>query len=284
MPTKFADLHKSADDLFNKNFEHGKYSVEVSSKTGCLEYKTKGHQDIESGKIKASHESTFALCGLGKLKETFTPGSDKIAFDLENDKLLKDTKFNILFEVPISAGLPIPSVKNFKLNYANQNVNLNLNSDFGSNLSTDITFAHEKLSNSQTVLGAKATLDLGKMAVAPGYQFALHKHMGTMSYCIKTGLVNKASSFSIHNQVNDNVAVATNVNHSSAGTNLALAAAFKGACGSSNQFKIDDSGKFAVSHITPTSFGAKLTVSGEFSAFDLQGGNHKVGAGLKFDF
>jgi len=283
MPTKFADLHKSADDLFNKNFEHGKYSLEVSSKIHCLEYKTKGHHDIDSGKIKSSHETTLLLCGLGKLKETFTPGSDKIAFDFENSKLLKDAKFNILFDLPISSSLPVPNVKNFKLNYANNNVNLNLNSDFGSNLSTDLTFAHDKLNSGQTVLGAKATLDLGKMALAPGYQFALHKHAGSMSYCLKTGF-NKDSSFSIHNQVNDKVAVATNVNHNSNGTKLALAAAFKGACGSSNQFKIDDSGKFAVSHITPTSFGAKLTVSGEFSAFDMQGGNHKVGAGLKFDF
>lgn len=284
MPTKFADLHKTADDLFNKNFEHGKYSFEVASKQGkCLEFKTKGHQDISTGKIKSSHESTISLCGLGKIKETFTPGSEKLNFDFENSKLLKDAKFNILFDLPITSSTPIPNVKNIKFNYANNNVNLNLNSDLGSNLSTDLTFTHQKLNAGQTVLGAKATLDLGKMALAPGYQFALHKHMGSLSYCMKTGF-NNDINFSAHNQINDKVAVATNVNHNSNGTVLALATGIKGACGSSNQFKIDNSGKFAVSHITPTSFGGKLTVSGEFSAFDMQGGAHKIGAGLKFDF
>lgn len=279
MPTKFADLHKSADDLFNKNYEHGKYSLEVSSKQGsCIEFKTKGHQDIASGKVKSSHESTFNLCKLGKLKSTFTPGNDNLAMDFENSKLVKDTKFNLLFDFHVSG---VPNVKNLKLNHSNDNINLNLNSDFGSNLSTDVTIAHDKLSGA--ILGAKATFDLGKMALAPGYQLAMHKHAGSMSWAMKTGLANDIN-FSILNKVNDKVTVASCVAHNDKGTNLAIAAGLKGACGSSNQFKIDNTGKFAVSHITPTNFGAKFTVSGEFNAFDMQAGGHKVGAGLKFDF
>jgi len=282
MPTKFADLHKSADDLFNKNYEHGKYSLEVSSKQGkCIEFKTKGHQDIASGNVKSSHETTFSLCKLGKVKETFTPGSDKLAFDFENSKLVNNTKFNILFDLPISGACPVPNVKNFKINHANDNVNLNLNSDLGSNLSADVTFTHDKLKGQ--VIGAKANFDLGKMAVSPGYQFALHGHAGSMSYALKTSLASDMQ-FSTLNQINDKVTIASIINHDNKGSNLAIAAAIKGACGSSNQFKIDNAGKLAVSHITPASFGAKFTVSGEFNALDMQAGGHKIGAGLKFDF
>merc|ERR1711881_37116 len=93
-PTKYGDLAKSANDLFDKNYEHGKYSLEVKSKANNFEFTSKGHQNNLDGSIKSSHETTMQLCKLGKLKETFTPGSDKIDFDLENKSLVKDVKLN----------------------------------------------------------------------------------------------------------------------------------------------------------------------------------------------
>ena len=98
-PPKYADLSKAADDLFKKNYEHGKYALEVKSKANCFEFTTKGHQDNVSGALSASHETTMALCKIGKLKETFTPGSSVMAMDLENKSLLKDVKMNFLFNM-----------------------------------------------------------------------------------------------------------------------------------------------------------------------------------------
>jgi len=58
----------------------------------------------------------------------------------------------------------------------------------------------------------------------------------------------------------------------------------KAGCGASNQFKINNNGICAFSHITPTTlYGAKLTSGIEFNAFNLGSGSHKFGMGLKFD-
>lgn len=102
-PTKYGDLGKAAKDLFDKNYEHGKYSLEVKSKAAGCEFTTKGHQDNTNGNMKSSHETSLPLCKIGKLKETFTPGSDKLELDLENKSLVKDVKFNFLFNLGLRA-------------------------------------------------------------------------------------------------------------------------------------------------------------------------------------
>lgn len=277
MPVKYKDLSKAADDLFSKNYEHGKYSLEVNSKAEGFEFKTKGHQNLADASINSSHETTMSLCKFGKLKETFTPGKDNLAFDWEKQLLVKNTKFNVLFDLSLS-GCPIPSVKNVKVNHTCDKVNLNLDSNLGQKISGDLTAELPKV---PFVLGSKFAFDLSSMSVS-NYELACAKSAGTMSYVMKTSLQNDLNCL-IHNQLNDKMALATSITHNSKDTTLGIAAAIKGACGSSNQFKVSNNGRFAVSHITPTNFGAKLTVSGEFDAFNLSSGSHKIGAGLKFD-
>jgi len=276
-PTKYGDLGKAAKDLFDKNYEHGKYSLEVKSKAGCMEFTTKGHQDNVSGAIKSSHESTFQLCKLGKLKETFTPGSDKVELDLENKSLVKDVKFNFLFNMGLS-GCPIPDPKKLKINYTHDSLNLNLASNFGSKLDLDAVAIIPKLPFD---LGLKAAIDLNAMNV-DSKEIAMATSTGSLTSVAKSTL-NNDLCWTGYNKINDNLALATSISHQKSATNLAIAAAIKGACGSSNQVKIADNGRFAVSHISPLQCGAKLTVSGEFDAFNLGSGNHKIGAGLKFD-
>lgn len=276
-PTKYGDLGKAAKDLFDKNYEHGKYSLEVKSKAGCMEFTTKGHQDNVTGNIKSSHESTFSLCKIGKLKETFTPGNSVVEMDLENKSLVKDVKLNFLFNMGLS-GCPIPDPKKLKINYTHEKLNLNLASNFGSNLDIDAVAVIPKL---PCDLGFKASLDLNGPSLK-SKELAMHSTAGSLVSVLKTTL-NNDLVWSGHNKINDNLSLATSVAHGKGSTNLALAAAIKGSCGSSNQIKIGDNGRFAVSHISPLQCGAKLTVSGEFDAFNMGSGSHKIGAGLKFD-
>jgi len=277
MPIKYGDINKAAADLFAKNYEHGGYSLEVNSKVEGLEFKTKGSQKT-GGAVSSSHESTFSLCKFGKIKETFVPGKNALAFDYENGSLVKNSKFNVLFDLKLD-GCPMPEFKTLKANYSCDQVNLNVASDLGSRLNVDLTADVPKV---PFLLGSKLALDFGSDKILSNYMLNISKSAGQVTYSMESSFQNDIKCL-IHNKLNDNFSLATAISHNANGTSLALAGAKKGACGSSNQFKIDHTGKFAVSHITPTNFGAKLTVSGEFSAFDLSAGAHKVGAGLKFD-
>lgn len=281
-PAKYADLGKAAKDLFEKNYEHGKYSLEVKSKANQFEFTSKGNQDNATGKLSSSHETKMKLCKLGTLKETFTPGSSIVAMDFENGSLLKDTKLNVLFNVDLS-GCPCPDLKKLKVNYSNDKLNLNLCNNFGNALDFDMVACLPKVAEFQLpTLGFKAGFDLGTMALS-SKEMAFHNSEGSFECVAKTTFDNDVAC-TVHNKISSDLSLATSINHSKSVSQLAIAAVMKGACGSSNQVKIGDNGRFAVSHISPLQCGAKLTVSGEFDAFNLGGGGHKLGAGLKFDF
>lgn len=276
MPAKYGDLEKKANDLFNKGYEQGKYKVEVTSKSDGFEFTTKGHQDA-SGKISASHEMKHpCLLKTGSImKTTFTPGKNALDIEAENSKLVKGLKLTAVGSFPIE-GCPIPAFNKIKGAWSNDKLNVNFDSNLSSSVNIDAVFG-APVGNFGVKLGLNAkSLELANREIA----FNMNK--GSIDYTFRTAL-NKDYNVVFHNQVNDNTAIAVSSTYNSKGMSLALASKVKGACGSSNQFKIANNGVFALSHITPLRNGAELTISGEFNATNLQAGGHKLGAGLKFN-
>lgn len=279
MPGQYKDLGKAANDLFNKNYEHGKYALEVKSKADCgFEFTTKGHQDNVSGSLSSSFENKMKLCKLGTLKTTVKPGNDKLSFDLENSKAVKDAKFNLLFNMGMT-GCPMPNVEALKVNYSCPNVNADLESNFGNSVKLSAVADIPKL---PCLVGFNGAFDLGKTALTKK-EVALSFNQGSVN-CVWKSTLNSDMDCSIYNKISSSLALATSLKHNSNGTSIAMAGASAGACGSSNQFKVCNKGKMALSHITPTNiYGGKFTVSAEFDAFNLGSGNHKLGWGMKFD-
>lgn len=277
MPAKYGDLGKKANDLFNKGFEHGKYKVEVSSKNEGCEFTTKGNQDVASGKISASHETKHpCLLGTGStVKTTFDPSKKAIDVEVENGKLVKGLKLTGCGSFPIE-GCPIPAFNKLKANWANDKLNVNFDTNLNSSLNVDAVFA-APVAN----LGVKFGVNPKTMALT-NKEIAVNMAKGSIDYTFRTALNNDYNAI-LHNQVNDKTSLAVSTTYNSKGMSLALASKMKGACGSSNQFKICNNGVFALSHITPLRNGSELTISGEFNATNLQSGGHKLGAGLKFN-
>jgi len=279
MPGQYKDLGKAANDLFNKNYEHGKYSVEVKSKGDCgFEFTTKGHQDNITKALSSSFEHKMKLCKLGTLK-TNVKLNDKLAFDLENGSAVKDAKFNLLFNMGVS-GCPVPKVDALKVNYSCPNVNADLESNFGNSIKLAAVADIPKI---PFLLGFNGAFDLSKTALV-SKEIALNFSQGNVN-CTWKSKLNNDLDVSIHNKISPSLALATAIKHNADnGTSIAIAGAAAGACGSSNQFRICNKGRMGLSHITPTNlYGAKFTVSSEFDAFNLASGSHKLGWGLKFD-
>lgn len=273
MPVKYGDLSKKADDLFKKGFEHEHHKLEICSKSSGCEFTTKGA--LKGGAISSSHEMKLNdICPLGgKLKATFAPGKDSAACEYEYNKVAKVTA---CFALPLN-GCPVPKVNEVKVNWSNDKAHLNVASDLGNKLAVDVTADLKHLN-----FGAKLGIDAKSFALT-SKELAVNIVKGNLNMTAKTSLNNDFNTV-FHNQVSSGFAMATSCTYNSKGTTLAIAGKAAGCCGTTNAFKLANNGRFAVSHCTPAFAGSKLTVSGEFDATNFAAGNHKVGAGLKFDF
>ena len=292
MPTQYKDLSKSANDLFNKNYEHGKYSLEINHKSDTFDFKTKSA--FSNGVISTSHEQTMDRGQNGKHKGTFTAnGSGKVAYDSEF-KLLKNKnlKVNFLSDYAMGPAANAAFFKEFcapkelKINFSNEKANLDLSAKFSDLKKVNGALVLDNIPKVPAAVGAKFALNFGAAAdssVLSSLELAVNKKVGPAEYNLFFNPLTNAVNFSLYNKINNDVKLASIVSHNKDATNFGLAGAINGAAaGSSHQFKIDQAGVLAVSHITPTNFGPKLTVSAEFNALKVEDGA-KVGAGLKFD-
>lgn len=282
MPTKYADLGKKADDLINKNYEQGKYKVEVVAKTNKVEHTTKGHQSTSDGKITVSHEAKMQLCKLGELKTTFTPGADALACELANShKALKGAKVTACFNMGMT-GCPFTSssLNKLKVAYGNDRVNFNADTTLGNTVNFDASI--NALPDQGIVFGIKSGINYKDFGIT-SKEFKVNIVQGSLDYTMTTALDNNYKCL-FHNQINDKLSLATMISMGASGNGIEIAGKSAGCCGSTNQFKLNNNGRLALSHITPTSIGATLTMSAEFDATNFASGAHKVGAGVKFNF
>jgi hypothetical protein len=272
MPAKYGDLSKKGDDLFKKGFEHEHHKLEICSKSDGFEFTTKGA--LKGGAISSSHEMKMnKLCPLGgKLKATFTPGNDSMACEYEYTKVAKLTA---CFSVPMN-GMPVPAPKELKANWSNEKAHLNVSSNLGDKVNIDAT-----VDLKHCLFGAKLGLDAKSFGLN-SKELALHHANGNMNCTVKSSLNNDFNAV-CHNQISPSFALATSCTYNSKGTSLAVAGQQKACCGTTNSFKLANNGRFAISHCTPYNNSSKLTISGEFDATNMAAGNHKIGAGLKFD-
>jgi len=273
MPVKYGDLSKKGDDLFKKGFEHEHYKLEIAGKSDGHEFTTKGA--LKGGAISASHEMKLNCLVVpgGKFKATFTPGKDAMACEYEYTKVAKMTA---CFALPLN-GMPMPSFNQAKLAWSNDQANVNVSSNFGNKLDVDAVVNHKSYN-----VGAKLGLDAASMALT-SKEVAFNWAAGNLTATVKSSLAGDFNAV-IHNAVSPKLALATSCTFNSKGSTLALAGQQKGCCGTTNNFKLANNGRFTVSHVTPFMSSAKLTISGDFDSTNLNGGSHKLGAGLKFDF
>jgi len=282
MPTKYADLGKKADDLINKNYEQGKYKVEVVAKSKKIEHTTKGHQDNSNGSITVTHEAKMQMGKLGELKTTFTPGKDALACELANShEALKGAKVTACFNMGMT-GCPFTSssFNKLKIAYANDRVNFNADSTLGNTVNFDASI--NACPDYGVVFGLKSGINYKDFGIT-SKEFKFDITQSSLNYTMSTALDNNFKCL-LMNKISDKLSLATCITMGAGGNGIEIAGKSSGCCGSSNQFKLNNHGRLALSHITPTSIGATLTMSAEFDATNFGSGAHKVGAGMKFEF
>lgn len=295
MPVQYKDLAKPANDLFNKNYEHGNYALEINHKAVNFDFKTKSN--FKNGAVTASHEQVMDRGNCGKHKGVFKSGSATVAYDSEFKFLEnKNLKINLLSDFAMGPALNVNFLKEFaapkelKFNFSNDKVNLDLSTGFKNyKILNGALVLGEIPKVPDFTLGAKFALDFAHNFAGKNpcpfknVELAVNKTMGPTNVNLAFRPNNNSFDLSLFSQLNDDVKLASIISHSKDNDfGFNLAGAIKGVNGTFHQFKVDQAGTVAVSHVTPTNFGPKLTVSGEFNALNVENGG-KVGAGLKFD-
>jgi len=271
-PTKFDDLGKAASDLFSKNFHAGSYKTEFVTKSSeGIEITVKGSQNA-AGSLSSSVESKMKTpCG-GEMKKTWNAGGK--AIDLEYSKSCSKYGAKVTATGAFSPDGGV-SLGKAKLNWSNDQLNVNLNSSLSVAPKIDFNAVYGK---GDYNFGAALGFDV-KSSALTSKQVALNINRGNVSGTIKSALAGDATVLIRNNSGKG--AYAVQAKYSNSNVSLALA----GNCmaqGFNTYWKVDQNGVLDLSRTTKLNDVVSATFSSQMDLKNLQGAGHKLGAQFKF--
>ncbi|XP_022316203.1 non-selective voltage-gated ion channel VDAC2-like [Crassostrea virginica] len=277
-PPTYADLGKSAKDLFSKGYNYGEWKLEAKTTTDSgVEFTTTGsHSD--KGIISGSLETKYKYSDLGlTFKEKWNTSNVLFTEIAIEDQLVKGLKLEFNTSFAPQTGTKSGKIKSsYKMDY------LNLGCD------VDFVFAGPTI-NAAAVLGYKGWLG--------GYQMSfdtskskLTKNNFAVGY--------EASDFTIHTNVNDGAEYCGSIYHkirkdleggvklswsSAKSTSLELGTKYKIDSDSSVSAKVDSNSRVGLGYTTKLRDGMKLTLSALVDGKNFNAGGHQLGLGLNFE-
>ncbi|KAJ7324412.1 hypothetical protein JRQ81_017432 [Phrynocephalus forsythii] len=295
IPPAYADLGKSARDIFNKGYGFGLVKLDVKTKSASgVEFATAGSSNTDTGKVHGSLETKYKWAEYGvtfteKWNTDNTLGTemaieDQIAKGL---KLTFDTTFspNTGFLKRMQGGLIISHFRKksgkIKSAYKRECVNLGCDVDFdfaGPAIHGAVVLGYEGwLAGYQmTFDSAKSKLTRNNFAV--GYKtgdFQLHTN------------VNDGSEFggSIYQKVSDNLETAINLNWvaNTNSTRFGIAAKYQLDPTASLSAKVNNASLVGIGYTQTLRPGVKLSMSALIDGKNINAGGHKLGLGLELE-
>lgn len=277
-PPLYADLGKTAKDLFNKGYNYGLVKLDVKTKTqNDIEFNVNGEHNTDIGKSLGTLEAKYksGAYGLTFVEKWNTDNILKSEVTLE-DQLLKGLK--LAFDTSYS---PASGKKNalFKAAYKHDKLNFNTDVDFdfaGPVINSALVFGHQGWLG-----GLQATFDTAKSKLthnnfAVGYQandFTLHTN------------VNDGTEVggSIYQKVNPNLEMGVSLSWSSENnaTRFALASKYVVDRDSTLQAKVNNLSQIGLGYTQNLRDGIKLVISALVDGKNINGGGHKLGVGLE---
>lgn len=278
VPPAYADLGKSARDIFSKGYGFGFAKLDVSTKTDAgVEFNLKGASSHDSGKVDGSLEMKYAWKDYGlSFKEKWNTDNNLCAEVSIEDQIAQGLKLTFDTSFAPNTGKKTGQIKT---GYKRDYVNLNADVDF--------EFAGPTV-NGAAVIGYEGWL--------AGYQFAfdsskskLTKNNFALGY--KSGdfqlhaCVNDGADFtgSVYQRISDKLETAINLGWSS-GTNVTcFAAGAKYTVDQDSSFsaKVSNTSQIGLGYSHNLRDGVKLTLSSLIDGKNLNQGGHKLGLGLE---
>uniref|UniRef100_A0A8B9VXN5 Non-selective voltage-gated ion channel VDAC2 n=1 Tax=Anas zonorhyncha TaxID=75864 RepID=A0A8B9VXN5_9AVES len=262
IPPSYADLGKSARDIFNKGYGFGLVKLDVKTKSASgVEFTTSGSSNTDTGKVNGSLETKYkwAEYGLTFTEKWNTDNTLGTEIAIE-DQIAKGLK--LTFDTTFS---PNTGKKSGKIKSAYKRECLNLGCD------VDFDFAGPAIHGS-AVFGYEGWL--------AGYRY---KEVTSFLYLCS----NDGSEFggSIYQKVSDNLETAVNLSWTagSNSTRFGIAAKYKLDSTASISAKVNNSSLVGVGYTQTLRPGVKLTLSALIDGKSINAGGHKLGLGLELE-
>jgi voltage-dependent anion channel protein 2 len=280
-PPLYADLGKTARDIFNKGYNYGTVKLDVKTRTkNQIDFNLTGehNNDLQKslGTLEAKYKSPAH--GLTFVEKWNTDNILKSEITVE-DQVLKGLKIALDTSYSPASGKKSGVLKT---TYNHDKFNLTTDVDLDS---TGPVVIHNSLvvGHLGWLLGLQTSFDTTKSQLtrnnfAVGYQasdFTLHTN------------VNDGTEVggSIYQKVNENLGLGVSLSWSSVNnaTRFALASKYQLDQYATVQAKVNNLSQIGLSYTQQLRDGVKLILSGIIDGKNINGGGHKLGLGLELE-
>jgi hypothetical protein len=282
-PPVFADLGKSARDLFSKGYNYGVYKVEAKTKTSSgIEFTVNGSSNHDTKKFVGNLETKYKWPEYGiTLNEKWNTDNTFGTEVTVEDKLLKGLKLSFDTQFVPQTGKKSGKIKSeYKHDY------------FRSNLDVDFNFA------GPTVFGAVV---FGYKGFLGGYQLALDTSKTAKSLLSQSsfafgytkddvnlhGAVKDNSEFtgSVYHKVNSRLETGVQMDWTlgSNDTRFGIGAKYCPDKDTTLRAKLNNASQIALAYQQKIRDGVTVTLSTQLEGKNFNQGGHKFGLGLDFE-
>uniref|UniRef100_A0A8D3CSP3 Non-selective voltage-gated ion channel VDAC3 n=1 Tax=Scophthalmus maximus TaxID=52904 RepID=A0A8D3CSP3_SCOMX len=280
VPPAYADLGKSAKDIFNKGYGYGVLKLDVKTKSQSgVEFATSGSNNTDTGKSGGHLETKYKIKELGlsfnqkwNTDNTLTTEitmEDQLAQGL---KLALDTSF-----------VPNTGKKSAKLKTGYKREYVNVGCDLDFDMAGPTVHAAAVLGYEGWLAGYQLAFDTAKSKLTQN-NFALGYKAG--DFQLHTN-VNDGTEFggSIHQKVNSNLESAVHLawTAGSNNTRFGIGAKYQLEKDATLSAKVNNACLVGVGYTQTLRPGVKLTLSALIDGKNVNGGGHKVGMGFELE-
>uniref|UniRef100_UPI00398E4EF0 non-selective voltage-gated ion channel VDAC1 n=1 Tax=Pristiophorus japonicus TaxID=55135 RepID=UPI00398E4EF0 len=280
VPPTYADLGKSAKDVFTKGYGFGLIKLDLKTKSeNGLEFTSSGSANIDTGKVTGSLETKFKWVdyGLTFTEKWNTDNTLGTEVTIE-DQLLKGLKIG--FDSSFSPNTGKKSGK-IKTGYKREHINLGIDVDF--DIAGPAIRGAFVLGFDGWLAGYQMTFETAKSRVsqsnfAVGYkteEFQLHTN------------VNDGTEFggSIYQKVSENLETGINLAWTAGNSNtrFGIAAKYMIDDDATCSIKVNNSSLIGLGYTQILKPGIKLNLSALLDGKNINAGGHKLGLGFEFE-
>jgi len=280
-PPLYADLGKSAKDLFQKGYNFGFLKLDTKTYAGeksDIEFKTATSHNVTSGKLYGTFDVKYKIPDYGV---TFTEKwntDNQLGTIVEiEDKFAKGLK--LIFD---SSYAPQLSKRNSKLKLEWQHENVKVNADMSLDAGPILNLA-TVAGHQGWLLGFQGTFDTANSKLT-ATNFSCGRQVGDYA---GHAFVNDGTEFgaSVYHKVSPNVEIGSQFGWTTGdqSTRYGLAAQYKPTTDLTVRAKINNTSHVAIAATHSLSPKLKLTLSSQFSLHQFHDGGHKVGIGLEYE-
>ncbi|KAG7490320.1 voltage-dependent anion-selective channel protein 3 isoform X2 [Solea senegalensis] len=280
VPPVYADLGKSAKDIFNKGFGYGVLKLDVKTKSQSgVEFATSGSSNTDTGKSGGHLETKYKMSELGlSFNQKWNTDNTLTSEITMEDQLAKGLKLSL-----DTSFVPNTGKKSAKLKTGYKRDHVNVGCDLDFDMAGPTVHAAAVLGYEGWLAGYQLAFDTAKSKLTQN-NFAIGYKTG--DFQLHTN-VNDGTEFggSIYQKVDSNLETAVHLawTAGSNNTRFGIGAKYQLDKDASLSAKVNNACLVGVGYSQTLRPGVKLTLSALVDGKNVNGGGHKVGMGFELE-